>query len=159
MNPIAEFLVANENFFEPIIEWGGMLLFLAIVLSPFLIIRHRIFRPTRWWHIVGAYASSFATFLALWYLIDKTNQWIAHNVFISLDLSSAYTDALVYGNLWTAAFYPFLVFYSARLLYGSFTKKVFWITFGAALSLFAVVVMMGGYTLVSLLGRGLVGHL
>lgn len=56
MNGLAEFLVANENWVAPIIEWGGTLLFLAVVLSPFLVIRHRIFRPTRWWHLarVGA---------------------------------------------------------------------------------------------------------
>jgi len=68
----AEFLVANQNWVAPIIEWGGMFLFLAIVLSPFLIIRHKLFRPTHRWHIVGAYFSSF-------FIFDKTDQWLLQN--------------------------------------------------------------------------------
>ena len=159
MNPIAEFLVAHERIMAPVIEWGGLLLYLAIILSPFLIIRFRAFRPTRWWHVAGAYVSSVAILIGLWYLIDKWDQPIVQKLLVSLDLNGAYTNALVYGNLWLVAFYPFLVFYSSNLLYGSFTKKRFVVTLGMSVLLLAVVVIVGGYIMAALVGKAFTTYL
>ncbi len=155
----AEFLIANQNWVAPIIEWGGMLLFLAIILSPFLIIRNKLFRPTRWWHIVGAYIGSFLIFLVTEYFLGIVDQWVLHNLFTTWDLWGAYNDGGVKGILWLVIIYPTLAFYSAKLLYGSFTEKRFWLTTASAVLLFITIVLMGGYVMIALVGQALTTYL
>ena len=120
---LAEFLVENQSWVAPVIEWGGAILLTLVVISPFFIIRHRIFRPTRWWHIVGAYVGSVLVYLVIWYLINVIDQWAIQNYFVTFELSGAYSGAILKEFLWLMIAYPLLVFYSSRLLFGSFNGK------------------------------------
>jgi len=121
----AEFLVANQAVIAPIIEWGGALLFITVVLSPFLIIRHHFFKPTRWWTIVGAYVASLFIFITNYFLLEKVGQWILHGYLTTMELDGAFFNAILKHNLWLLLAWPLLIFYSTKLMYGSFTKKRF----------------------------------
>ena len=152
---LAEFLRDNQAIVAPIIEWGGALLLLAIVLSPFLIIRHSFFKPTRWWHIVGAYAGSFFVFVASFYLIGKIDQWLIQTYLNTVELYGAYEDATFKHILWLLLTYPLLTFYSTKLLYGSFTMKRFGLTVVIAVVFTVVLVAIFGYTMLYFLGQAL----
>ena len=142
----AEFLVANQDWVAPLIEWGGLLLILLITLSPFLIIRHRVFKPTRWWHIVGAYASSFALLALTIWLFVLTDQWVIENYLTTFELSGALDDAFMYLFLLLLFLYPISIFYSGKMLVGKSSKKQFIVTF-VIFILFIGVLYMVAYNL------------
>jgi len=143
---LAEFLVANQGWVAPLIEWGGLILLLFITLSPFLIIRHRIFKPTRWWHIVGAYASSFALLALTIWLFVLTDQWVIENYLTTFELSGALDDAFMYLFLLLLFLYPISIFYSGKMLVGKSSKKQFIVTF-VIFILFIGVLYMVAYNL------------
>jgi hypothetical protein len=132
----------HSAFLPPLIEWGGMLFLLATTLSPFLIIRHRMFRPTRWWHIVGAYLVSFVIFVIFSELslvlsdYDRLTElrYIYHMTNIIRDISSHYYISLIVA-------YPILIFYSTKLLYGPLSRVNFWISIVIA-SLFFLILFL-----------------
>lgn len=146
----AEFLIANQNWVAPIIEWGGALVLFALVILPFVVIRHRFFKPTRWWTIVGAYISSFVIYIGSFWLIGLIDQWLIQNYLNSVELSEAYDNATLKQGLWLLLAWPFLIFYSTKLMYDSFTEKRFWasvlvtIIFVAIMLVIVVYVMMVG---------------
>lgn len=122
-----EFLRSNQDFIAPIIEWGGLLVLLAIILSPFLIIRLRRFRPTRWRHFLVAFLSSYTLFFAQFYLqtfaITEGN-WFSVFLFRQ-DLLQPYTDSGSKLFILLTLAYPFLLIYSIKLLAKDFTSKQF----------------------------------
>jgi len=134
----AEFLVANQDWVAPLIEWGGLLLLLLITLSPFLIIRHRIFKPTRWWHIFSAYFFSLAIFMVVEYFLDKTYRLVVDGYLNSVDLYNAYGDVIFRYYLWLFFLLPISVFYSAKILYKKLSGRTLIISFGVAFILFTI---------------------
>jgi hypothetical protein len=122
---MGEFLKAHEAIAAPIIEWGGTIFLIALILSPFAVIAHRRFRPTRWWHVVGAYGVSFALLVGTELFLTHFDQWLIHTYFNSVDLYSAYSDATFNPHPFLLFTYPLLVFYSTRLLRGSFNTERF----------------------------------
>lgn len=131
------FLREHQEIAAPIIEWGGLFLLLFIILSPFLAIRHQYFKPTRWWHVVGAYTASFLIYLFL--VFNSTiDQWLIHNMLNSIELSDAHFQANWKILLLFIVIYPLLVFYSARILYGSFNLKRFLVSVLISTALFVM---------------------
>jgi hypothetical protein len=129
---LASFLRDNQEIMAPIIEWGGAILLTVIVLSPFLIIRHRMFRPTRWWYVVGAYFLSFTILTITVYLRELVNESLIRNYLNSFELSGGYRSAFLKHHLWLLFLYPTSVFFSVKLMYGFFTKKRFFVTLAIA---------------------------
>jgi len=133
----AEFLVANQDWVAPVVEWGGAILLTLVVISPFFIIRHRIFRPTRWWHIVGAYVGSILIFT----LLTEISILLFLNATVS-DFFRGIFPSIVPGAIahhhyvLLMILYPLLVFYSTYLLYGAIRRFQFWAATGIAISMF-----------------------
>ena len=119
---ISEFLRVHQDTAVPVIGWGGMLVLILVILSPFLIIRFRYFRPTHWWHIAGAYGISFVIYFFL-LLNTPVNHWFIYNIFNSPELYQAFDAAIFKTFILFVPIYPLLTFYSAKLLYGTFTIK------------------------------------
>lgn len=139
---LAEFLRANESWVAPLIEWGGLFFLLFITLSPFLIIRHRIFKPTRWWHIISAYLLSLFIFLLLENFIDKTYRQVVDNYLNTIGLYSAYGDLMFRYYLWLFFITPASVFYSAKILHGKLSRREAIFSSGIAFVLFVILVTL-----------------
>jgi hypothetical protein len=152
---VNEFLVANQTVMVPVIQWGLLFVLLAIVLSPFMLIRLRMFRPTRWWHIVGAYVGSFLNFFLLQLFLNHIDQWLTRNLFTTWEMSGAYTNAHILHWVLLVPIYPLLLFYSTKMLYGSFTWKRFLIALAVALIFAVLLGCIFFYTMLALLGQGL----
>ena len=105
-----------NNTIAFLVEWGGLVLFLALVLAPFLIIRHRLFRPTRIWHIVGAYAGSFGVFIVLMWVAGKIDEWLLNN-FINTGWIQEASDWSILKNWLLLLFtWPLSIFYATITL-------------------------------------------
>jgi hypothetical protein len=143
---LASFLRDNQAAMAPIIEWGGAIFLTALVLSPFLIIRHRLFKPTRWWHIVGAYVGSFVLVAFTIWVFELADQWIIKNYLTTFELSAAVDDAFMYNFLLLLFLYPLSVFYSAKLLLGSLGGKNI-ITTSVVALLFTTILWVIAYNL------------
>ena len=123
---MSEFLRANQEIVSPTIQWVGLLVLLAIILSPFLIIRYPKFRPTRWWHIVGAYFGSLliaCSLSSVILLLSQSDKISLYQFFLS-----TLVTPVVYSWFLLVLAYPLLLFYSSALLYGRFTRLQFIIT-------------------------------
>lgn len=154
-----EFLRTHQDIVAPIIEWGGMILLLIIILSPFLVIRHRIFRPTRWWHIVGAYFGSFAILAGLAIAIEIFDKWIIYNYLNSIELAAAYGDATFKAVLLLLIGYPLLTFYGSVLLYGAYTRRRLFLTLLTAVSAFLVLAASAFFLIMSFVGWAIYANL
>jgi len=135
---LAEFLEVNQDWVAPVIEWGGLLFLLFITFSPFLIIRHRVFRPTRWWHIVGAYVFSIFTFLIFQLLFFGEYLKYFEGILRSGGVYKTYETAFIKFTNLHVFIYPILVFYSAKLLYKNLSKKVLLVSTIFAMGLFVI---------------------
>ena len=153
MTPFGEFLIANQKIAAPIIEWGGALLLFALVISPFIIIRHSFFKPTRWWTIVGTYVSSFVVYFGSFWLIGLIDQWLIFNYFNSVELYEAYDDATLKQSLWLILAWPLLILYSTKLMYGSFTEKRFWTSVLVMIIFAAIMLVIIVYAIMVGLGQ------
>jgi len=149
---LTEFLRANQDWVAPIIEWGGLLLLLFITFSPFLIIRHRMFKPTRWRHIVGAYASSFLIFVAIYQFYNVSGE--IFESFLSIgDLYYSYDMAFIRNIFLPMFIYPLLVFYSAKLLHETLSKKVLLASMIFSIILFTILFAIAIYFVAYGLGQ------
>lgn len=152
------FLIAHQNIAVPVIEWGGLFLLLFIILSPFLIIRHHYFRPTRWWHIVGAYVGSIALFLIHFPLLDLLNPLLTRHVLTTWDLYGAYQQAGLRFFLNILWIYPALTFYSTLLLFQHFNLKNFFTTLGVAILMVVVIGILTIYATAYFIGQAFMEH-
>jgi|GEM_PF-3501042 len=150
---MAEFLAEHQTIAAPIIEWGGLFLLLFVILSPFLIIRHRYFKPTRWWHVVGAYFSSFLILFLIEWLLGKIDQWLIQNYLNTVDLYRAYDSATFRRFLWLIALYPLLIFYGQYLLFGRLNLKKIVLGFIFALFMLFVLLIAGFHLMIYGLGQ------
>jgi len=156
---VNEFLRANQEIVAPIIEWVGLLVLLAIILSPFLIIRYPKFRPTRWWHVVAAYVSSI---ILLIIIVSFLFSLIGNHLLSLLgtfEFKEALSTAIVNSWFWLVVIYPLLLFYSTRILYGRFTRKTFLMTLISAIALFMIFASAISVLSVAFLGYALFNNL
>ena len=134
-----------------VIEWGGLLLLLAIVLSPFFIIRLPRFRPTKWRYIVGAYLGSFLILIVLFLIFNRINSLIVNNLFRTKQLIDAYDNAVLKAFLLPIFLLPLLCFYSIKLVKQKLQLKEFLYATGSAIVLFFVLL----FIFVFIIGYGL----
>lgn len=135
------------------IEWGGLVLVLALVLSPFAIILLRRFRPTRWKHIILAYVSSFVMFALVFFVISKIDKWLLSNFINTAWIQQPLRNILFRETLVLLLVYPLSTFYSVKLLYNKFTKKRFFISLAIAFLFFVTLVTILTYFVVWGLGH------
>lgn len=135
------------------IEWGGLVLVLALVLSPFAIILLRRFRPTRWKHIILAYVSSFAMFALLIFIDSKFDRWLLNNFINTAWIQQPFEDIALKELLLMLLIYPLSTFYSTKLLYNKFTKKRFFIALVITLLFFVTLVTILFYVMAIVLGQ------
>lgn len=137
-----------------LVEWGGFVLFLALVLAPFFIIRYRWFRPTRIWHIVGAYAASFGVFVLYEYITGVIHDdWLRNNFINYGWLSTALSDGELKTWLVLSITWPLSIFYSTKLLYLNLTKKRFFIALLIAVLFFLILITIMMFVVASVLGQ------
>lgn len=147
-----------KTYLEPnetiafLVEWGGFVVFLALVLAPFLIIRYRWFRPTRIWHIVGAYAASFGVLIPLILIINKIDRLIYYNFINTHWIQEPLGNILFRGNI-LLLIWPLLIFYSTKLLFGNLTKKRFFIALTIAILFLALLLYIMMYIIAAGLGQ------
>jgi hypothetical protein len=152
------FLAQHHTVFAPIIEWGGLIVLLFIILSPFLIIRHPYFKPTRIWHILGAYLGSFAIYLAYTVVLSEINPWLIRNIFTSWETRHAFDQADLYLLINLLWIYPLLTFYSAYLLMQRLSLKILAVTIGCAVIMGGVLVVGTFYVMAYFIGQAFMGN-
>lgn len=122
-----------------LIEWGGLVLVLALVLSPFFIIRLQRFKPTRWRHIVGAYVSSLAIYFAIEFLISKIDRWLLENFINTSWIQTPFEEILFKITIFLLFFYPISTFYSTKMLFQRFTKLNLFFSILIAITIFFLI--------------------
>jgi len=150
---MAEFLAEHVRIAAPIIEWGGLFFLLFVILSPFLLIRLPYFKPTRWWHVVGAYLVSFLLVIGAEFFLSKSFQWVVKNLLSTVDLISAYDQAIVKEWPLLLLSYPLLTFYCCHLLYESWSWRRFLISLLLAFLILGVLSFLAIYTVFYFLGQ------
>lgn len=108
---------------------------------------------------MGAYLGSFVILFIFYYILDRVDQWLLENYFNTVDLYGAFSEGTYKATILSVLIYPFLVFYSVKLLYKSFTRKRFWLSTLAAILLLVAIIIAGGYVAVYLVGQALTGNL
>lgn len=146
------FLQPNETL-AFLIEWGGLILFLALVLAPFFVLLLKKFRPTRWHHIVLAYLSSFGILSCLIFIISTIDTWFLNNFVNTAWLNDPLDNIIFRSTLPLLSSWPLAIFYSTKLLYKKFTKKRFFISLGLSILFFITLVVILAYVVVVGLGH------
>ena len=150
---MGEFLREHQTIAAPIIEWGGLFLLLLIILSPLLVIRHPYFRPTRWWHVIGAYLGSFALLFLLEFSPLISRPLIIATLFNSVELAQAYDNATFMTLQWLLFLYPLSIFYCTYLLYEKLDLKKIFASLLLSTIIFCALIAGGFYLIAYGLGQ------
>ena len=151
------YLVENAQL-AFLIEWGGLILVLALVLSPFLVIRLQRFKPTRWRHIVGAYVGSFVLFLSTIKIVDCIGNWTIENFINAGWIQEAITNLLFKEILLSVVIYPLLIFYGTKLVKTQFTKLNFFTSLFLSVVLFIGLAIILAYATLYFMGQAFMEH-
>ena len=106
-----------------LIEWGGLVLVLALVFSPFFLLRLKRFKPTRWRHVLGAYAFSVFVFLLIEALGSFLDGWLNENTINSGWLTTPLVNITMKEWVFLYIFWPLTTIYSAHILYSELNLK------------------------------------
>jgi len=136
-----------------VIEWGGLILLLALVLAPFYIIRRPRFKPTKWRHIIGAYVGSFGLFLLIFWLLGEVDKWIFNNIYGGEWAQESLLDASFKEVLLLMLIWPLSFFYSIKLLFKELHLRHFFLALMLAISLFVVLVKVWFFLIAYGLGQ------
>lgn len=114
-----EAIVQQHEWVTAFLMWGGLLVFLGLTLFPFFLLRWERLKPTRWFHVLGAYALSLlilAMGMGVIYFLNRTS-------FLEFVLAG-----FMMGIIITPVFWPFAIFFCVVQIYGDVTGGVFWVS-------------------------------
>ena len=138
-----------------LIEWGGFAVALLLVLSPFIFIWFKKYRPTKWWQLIFVYLISFVMFRFVELVTSAIHDdWLREN-FVNYGWVADAIVGITFKQWGTFLIgWPLLLLYSIRLYKG---KELSWgawlVTVGAALLFFCVLVVISAYIVVIGLGQ------
>ena len=136
-----------------LIEWGGLILVLALVFSPFFIIRLQRFRPSRWQHILAAYFLSATLLLLTEIFASKLDRWVYESFINTGWLQDSIGNIIFKLFFIIPIVYPILIFYSTKLLFGKFTTLNLAVSLVLSLLFFVSLVALVAYLVAWGLGQ------
>ncbi|MDP2704909.1 MAG: hypothetical protein U1D31_02065 [Patescibacteria group bacterium] len=121
--------------FAEIIQWIVFAITLFFILLPFIVITLKRFRPTRWYHILGAYVSSFLFYYVCILLLGEVISRYLGRFEGFTYVTNAIDDGYTYAGESLLLVWPFSVFYVSGL-HGRYTVLRGFISLALAVAMF-----------------------